>query len=119
MEKFGHVVTLFSMCYDRGSKIVGMIEYRLGEAAFFDFMRIIYNRYQFRIIRVADFERELEAYTGEDWSEFFQHWLYGAGMSDWCIEKVSMVRSPWSAVAESEPQDSCRPCVKQRHDPYK
>jgi hypothetical protein len=120
MEKFGHVINLFSMCYDRGSKIVGMIEYRLGEVAFFDFMRIVYKRYQFRIIRVADFERELEAYTGEDWSEFFQHWLYGAGMSDWCIEKVSMVRSPYSAVPGlGLPEPGCEMCAKGRREPYK
>jgi hypothetical protein len=31
MPKFSHVVTLFSMAYDKGGKIVGMIEDRLGE----------------------------------------------------------------------------------------
>src|SRR6516165_12764967 len=90
MEKFGHVVTLFSMCYDRGSKIVGIIEDRLGEAAFLDFMRRIYCRYYFRILRVADFQRELEAYTGQSWEKFFKDWLYGAGMTDWAVEKVTV-----------------------------
>src|SRR5207253_2004730 len=91
-----HLVNLLSMCYDRGSKIVGMIADRLGEEAFFDFMRGIYSRYQFRILRVADFERELESYTGVSWDEFFRQWLYGAGMSDWSIDKVTIkpVRSP-------------------------
>lgn len=88
IPKFGHIVNLFSMCYDKGSKIVGMIEDRLGEAAFFDFMRLVYARYSFRVLRVADFQRELEAYTGRSWEEFFQRWLYGAGLCDWSIEKV-------------------------------
>jgi hypothetical protein len=88
MPKYGHLVNLLSMCYDRGSRIVGMIEDRLGEAAFLDFMRLIYARYHFRILRVADFQCELEAYTGQPWKEFFDQWLYGAGMTDWCVEKV-------------------------------
>lgn len=91
---FGHLVNLLSMTYDRGGKIVGMIEDRLGEVAFLDFMRHVYCKYQFRILRVADFERELQEYTGqpEIWQEFFQNWLYGAGMTDWCVEKVHVNR---------------------------
>lgn len=90
MTKFGHTVTLFSMCYDKGSKIVGMIEDRLGETAFLDFIRRIYCRYRFRILRVADFQRELEEYTGKSWEEFFRFWLYGTGLTDWCLEKVQL-----------------------------
>src|SRR5262249_1929757 len=33
MPGFGHVVNLFSLAYDKGSRIVGMIEERLGEEA--------------------------------------------------------------------------------------
>src|SRR5207237_4396490 len=54
MPKYRHLVNLLSMCYDRGGRIVGMIEDRLGETAFIDFMRLVYARYQFRILRVAD-----------------------------------------------------------------
>jgi hypothetical protein len=90
MPKFRHLANLLSMCYDRGGRIVGMIEDRLGEAAFFDFMRLVYARYEFRILRVRDFQHELEAYTGCSWKDFFDNWLYGAGMSDWCVEKVNV-----------------------------
>jgi hypothetical protein len=93
MTGFGHVITLFSLCYDKGARVVGMIEDRLGEAAFMDFMRIVYGKYQFRILRVADFQRELEEYTGQSWHEFFRDWLYGWGLSDWSVEKVT-VRAP-------------------------
>jgi hypothetical protein len=92
MPRFGHIVNLFSMCYDKGSKIVGLIEDRLGEAAFLDFMRLLYARYQFRVLRVADFQRELEAYTGRSWEEFFQRWLYGGGFTDWSVETVSVAK---------------------------
>ena len=39
---------------------------------------------------MADFQRELEAYTGHSWDEFFKHWLYGAGLCDWAVDKVEI-----------------------------
>jgi hypothetical protein len=90
IPKFAHVVNLFSMCYDKGSKIVGMIEERLGPVAFLDFVRVVHCRYRYRILRVADFQRELEQYTGASWEKFFHDWLYGPGLCDWCVEKVSV-----------------------------
>jgi len=90
MAEFGHVANLFSMTYDKGSRIVAAIEQRLGDSAFLDFMRRIYSRYQFRILRVADFVRELEEYTGQSWKEFADHWLYGPGLSDWMVEGVEV-----------------------------
>src|SRR5205823_9470360 len=103
MPKYGHLVNLLSMCYDRGGKIVGMIADRLGEAAFFDFMRLLYAKYQFRILRVEDFRCELNAYTGQNWDEFFDHWLYKAGLTDWCIEKVSIEPIKATVSAASQP----------------
>src|SRR5262249_33080343 len=90
MPKFSHLVNLLGMCYDKGSRVVGMIEDRLGDAAFLDFSRLIYQRYQFRILRIADYQHELEMYTGQSWDEFFRNWLYGCGLSDWCVEKVKL-----------------------------
>jgi hypothetical protein len=101
MEKFGHMVNLFNLCYDKGSRILGMIEERLGEAAFIDFMRVIVTKYRFRILRVVDFERELECYTGgcsghgtHEWGKFFKEWLCGTGMSDWAVAKVEVSAPP-------------------------
>jgi hypothetical protein len=93
MEDFGNVVGLFSGAYDRGSRLVGMIEERLGEAGTFDFYQSLYRKYYFRILRVADFQRELEAYTGQSWSDFFEQWVYGTGVADWKIEQVTVGRS--------------------------
>jgi hypothetical protein len=90
MPKFSHLPNLSSMTYDRGGKIVGMIEARLGEAAMLDFMRTVYHKYAYRILRVADFQRELELYTGTSWAEFFHNWLYSPGMADWRLEKVTV-----------------------------
>jgi hypothetical protein len=102
LDKYGHVVNLFSTVYDRGGKVVGMIEERLGEAAFFDFMHRIYQRYGYRILRVADFQRELEEYTGQSWQEFFDRWLCGKGLTDWAVEKVDV---------KEQPGGGCRECT--------
>jgi hypothetical protein len=90
MPKFSHLVNLSAMAYDRGGKVVGMIEDRLGSESFLDFMRQVYAKYYFRILRVADYQHELEAYTGRSWEEFFKKWLYGKGMTDWCLEGVEL-----------------------------
>ncbi|HXY33999.1 MAG TPA: M1 family metallopeptidase, partial [Planctomycetaceae bacterium] len=94
MPRFKNLVRLMAMTYDRGGKIVGMIEARLGEAAFFDFMSLVYAKYQYRILRVRDFQHELEAYTGRSWEQFFDDWLYGKGMTDWGVERVRIEK--WS-----------------------
>jgi hypothetical protein len=94
LSGFGHVMNLFGMTYDKGHRIVALIENRLGPAAFLDFMSRVLCRYRYRILRVADFQRELEAYTGASWEEFFQKWIYGPGLTDWRIDKVQVHRPP-------------------------
>jgi hypothetical protein len=94
MPDFGHLVNLNAMAYDRGSKVVGMIEERMGETAFLDFMRMIYSKYQYQILRVADYQRELEAYTGRSWQDFFQSWLYSTSSCDWVLDRVEVPGRP-------------------------
>jgi Peptidase family M1 domain len=90
LEKYGSVIGMFAAVYDRGSKIVGIVEDRLGPTAFLEFMRRIYSKYYFRIITVADFQRELEEYTGRKWDRFFQEWLTTSGVSDWAVDGVEV-----------------------------
>jgi hypothetical protein len=98
IPKFGHLANLFNVCYDKGGRLVGMIEDRLGEAAFFDFLRIVVRKYAYRVISIRDFQCELEQYTGRSWEEFFRRWLYECGMSDWAVEKVGVTRAPKGAA---------------------
>ena len=58
LPEFEHLGNVMSMVSDRGSKVAAMIEARMGEANFLRFMQGIYQRYYFRILRVADFQRE-------------------------------------------------------------
>lgn len=103
MPKFQHLPNLVANAYDRGGRVVGMIESRLGTAAMLDLMRIIYRKYYFRILRVADFQKELEIYTGQSWDTFFQRWVYGNGMTDWSIQKVRVMH----LKSEGEKSKAC------------
>jgi hypothetical protein len=105
LPDYKHLANLMSATYDRGSKVVGLIEERLGHEAFLDFMRFIYHKYQFRILRVADFQRELEAWTHQSWEEFFQYWIKGSGMCDWAVHSVSIDDQPaWRSVFQARRQ---------------
>ncbi len=109
MEKFGHLVNLFNLCYDKGGRIVAMIQERLGETGFLDFHRMLIAKYRFRILRVVDYESELDAYTcgssghgTHEWGRFFKEWLCGTGLSDWAVGEVEV-----SAPPRCTAQDRC------------
>lgn len=90
LPQYKHLFGLFTGAYDRGSKVFAMIEDRLGEAAFLDFTRGVVKKYSWGILSSALLRAELEAYTGRDWGEFFQRWVFGTGMTDWSVERVTV-----------------------------
>src|SRR5262249_51156842 len=129
MPKYRHLVNLFNMCYDKGNRIVHTIQDRLGDAAFFEFNRHLMRRYRYRILRVADYKMELEAYTGRKWDEFFEHWFYGKGFTDWAVEKVTVehteprIKAPWHGTPVAEAESEAEPphciCTKAKRRPCK
>ncbi len=98
LPDYGHLNNLFTGAYDRGSKVFGMIEDRLGEAEFLAFTRQLVTKYRWRVLETVEFRRELEAYTGRDWGEFFDRWVYGRGLTDWTVESVSVGAVPGPRV---------------------
>ncbi|MBW3596787.1 MAG: hypothetical protein KY475_05865, partial [Planctomycetes bacterium] len=88
LPELEHVHNLFFLVYDRGNKVTSMIHQRLGDEKFFGFLRLVYCKYQYRILRVEDFRCELEAFTGESWQAFFDDWLYSPNLTDWKVAGV-------------------------------
>lgn len=84
----GHMHNVFFLAYDRGSMVFSMMQQRMGDEQFYEFLRYIYAKYQFRILFVKDLKCELEAYTGEDWTQFFDSWLRSGEVCDWKIGPV-------------------------------
>ena len=93
LDEIGHLHNLFFLVYDRGARVVGMIQHRMGRERFFEFLRHLYTNYRFRILRAADFQRELEEFTGESWQEFFDNWLRSGRDSDWKVDEVKVTKT--------------------------
>ncbi len=89
LPEYKSLFGLFTGAYDRGSKVFGMIETQLGDAAFLDFTRQLVAKYRWRVLHISDFQHELETYTGRSWQTFFKEWVYGKGLTDWAIEEVN------------------------------
>jgi hypothetical protein len=118
LPQYKHLFGLFTGAYDRGQKVYGMIEERLGgEAPFLDFTRTLVAKYGWRVLQATDLRRELEEYTGRDWGEFFDRWVYGKGMTDWKVESVQTDPLPGprvvSVAAPSGPRFTTSVIVRQ------
>lgn len=123
LPQYKHLFGLFTGAYDRGSKVFGMIEDRLGEAAFLDFISGVVKKYSWRIITAKEFRAELEAYTGRDWGEFFDRWVFGKGLTDWSVERATvreigapLVRIPALRLGAMLPRFSASVVVKQSRE---
>lgn len=90
MEQYSNLAKLFGLAYDKSSKVFDMIADRLGDQAFFEFLRILQRKYRYRVLRMADFERELCEFTGQDWGPFFDRWLRSPGQCNWAVESVTI-----------------------------
>jgi len=88
LDELGHIHNLFFLVYDKGARIFGMIQHRLGRERFFGFLRLLYAEYKFRILRADDFQRLLEDYSGESWEQFFDDWLRSNRTCDWKLANV-------------------------------
>lgn len=84
--EMGHVHKLFFLAYERGSRIFGMLHHRMGHDKFMEFFRFVYGKYQFRVFFMEDLERELMAFTGNDYSEFFNDWCRTSKITDWKVD---------------------------------
>jgi hypothetical protein len=89
LKAMGNLGALFSLAYDRGGKVVGMIRNRLGDDRFFAFLRLIYHKYAFKTFYYEDLKRELAAFDPSyDWPGFLDGWLIDHQDTDWALEQV-------------------------------
>lgn len=91
LQEIGHVHNLFFLVYDRGNKVVSMIHHRLGTERFFEFLKIIYAKYKFRVLHTDEFRQELEAFTGTSWKQFADDWLCSPKCTDWVLKNAHTV----------------------------
>ncbi|TKK64311.1 T9SS type A sorting domain-containing protein [Ilyomonas limi] len=69
------------LSYKKGAFLLRMLRHTLGDAAFFNGLRLYQNdtALQYGFARTADLQHNLEKASGEDLSYFFNQWFYGKG----------------------------------------
>ncbi len=72
--------------YEKGSLVLHMLRYMLGDAAFWDSLRqyVTANRHQ--VVETVDLERAIETATGRNLQAFFQQWVYKGGHPEYQVE---------------------------------
>ena len=98
------------LSYDKGSYLLVMLKWMVGEDAFYQAIRNYSNQYAYNYATGMDFKSSFEASTGKDFTEFFNDWYFGEGYPIYNIKwkqnpdqsisfKVSQTRSTTSAPA--------------------
>ncbi len=91
LDEMGNLGAAFSLAYDRGGKVINMIENRLGTERFLEFLRKIYRAYAWKTMSFADFRRELVSFDHSiDWNDFLDGWLIEHRDLDWSVEAVDV-----------------------------
>jgi aminopeptidase N len=65
--------------YQKGAWVLHMLRGLVGDAAFWDGIRLYYRRYQNANATTADFRRAMEEASGQDLAWFFDQWLTRGG----------------------------------------
>lgn len=83
------------LSYNKGSYLVGMLRFKLGDAAFFEGIR---NYLQDPVLKygyatTADLKRNLEQASGQDLNAFFDQWYKGEGYPTYHVQ--------WSQLGSS------------------
>ena len=86
------------LSYSKGSYLVHMIRWKLGDSLFFRAMRTYLSDPQlsYGTATTADLQRNLEAVSGQNFSEFFKDWYEGQGFPSyqvsWSINSNNWVK---------------------------
>lgn len=84
--------------YLKGSKILAMIRWSVGDTLFDSIMHTYYREFAFKHVSSADFQHVVEKVTGEKWDWFFKPWLYTTSYPDFQLDRV-IVRDSQTLIA--------------------
>jgi len=86
------------LTYRKGGYVLHMLRWKLGDSTFFRGIRRYVNdpTLAYKFARTADLQRNLEAESGQNLTEFFNDWVYGQGYAnyqgEWSREPNNAVR---------------------------
>ncbi len=72
------VNTLFNyaITYLKGSCVLHMLRYTLGDDVFFAALKVYANEYKYKSATIEDFKTVMETVSGKDLNWFFDEWIY-------------------------------------------
>ena len=76
------------LTYTKGSHLLYMLRWILGDSIFFNGMRSYFNdsSIAFGFAKTKDFQRNMEKVSGADLSYFFNEWFYGEGYPSYYVQ---------------------------------
>ncbi len=87
LESFYEPAIIFTVAYGKGSSIVDMLTYMLGEEKMDAAMQKYFKEYSFKNATVKDFEKVISDAAGKDMGWFFDEWLYSVKLCDYAVSK--------------------------------
>ena len=83
--------------YQKGAWVAYMLHRQVGDEAFFNGLRLYFERYQHGAASRAEFEAVFNEVSGQDLTPFFRRWLDQAGLPrldvNWDVQRVDGVYS--------------------------
>lgn len=74
LDRFADGSEYATVVYGRGAAFLVALDTALGDGLD-DFLKAYYDRYRFRLVTRQDFENELRAFSGQDWSALMTDYL--------------------------------------------
>ncbi len=65
--------------YKKGSAVVGLLRYELGDSLFFQFLKSYLDEYKYSNVTTENLQNKLEAVSGRSFKTFFDQWVYAKG----------------------------------------
>ena len=83
------------LSYNKGAMVLHMLRWKLGDTAFFQALRnyLTDSNLAFDYAVTTDLQYHLEAASGQNLAEFFDHWLYKQGYPTYTLSAVNLGNS--------------------------
>ena len=89
-HEFTSIESYYTNVYTKASLMLGMLEYVMGEQAFWAGLREYYQTWQFKHVNEHRFRTVMESHaeTNLDW--FFRQWLHSTGYVDYSLQEFTV-----------------------------
>lgn len=88
LSSFQEPSTIFSITYGKGSKIVDMLNYVMGDTAFDKMLQCYFKEFRFKNITIEELRKLANQASGKDLDWFFDAWLNQRLTCDYAVKKI-------------------------------